>query len=300
MPELPELEAISARLRLALTGRRIQSLTLNKPSCLKTTEPKLVALADNRIITIIRLGRFLCLGTDQKLYLCIHLMQDGGLCLCPAHHPMTTSNLLCLHFDNAEDLCVTEGGTRHRVQVHLVTDPNKVAWIAELGLDPLGSDFTLNRFRQALARRNRTIKRFLTDQRTVAGIGGCYSDEILHEARLSPFQPTVSLKPEETIRLYAAVKRVLHDAIVYLKALDHLPDRRDRTFLQVHGRAGQQCSRCGSAIQRVSDEKSITYYCPGCQTGGNILADRPPSSFLPLEGGGNRREGDRQLSGPRK
>lgn len=280
VPELPELEAIKARLRLSLAGRRIAGVTLNQFSCLKTVEPKLEALKDNHFLGITRFGKFLCLSTDKKLYLCIHLMLDGGLYLGPSDRAITRNHLLCLHLDNAEDLRVTENSTKHRVSIHLVTDPKQVPWIAELGLDPQAPEFTLNHFRQALSRRNRSVKKFLTDQHSVGGIGNCYSDEILYEARLSPFQQTGNLKPEEVIRLYTAVKKVLSDAILHLKALDHLPDRSDRTFLRAHGRLGQPCPACGSEIRRVSYEESTMYYCPGCQTGGNILADRRLSRLL--------------------
>jgi len=280
VPELPELEVTKARLRLALAGRLVEGVTLRQFACLKTVEPKLEALKDNHVLGITRYGKFLCIDTDRKLHLCVHLMRDGGLRLGPAGHPITRNHLFCLHLDNQEDLRVIENSTKHRVQVHLVADPKQVAWISELGLDPLGPEFTLGRFRQALARRNRTVRKFLTDQRAVAGIGNCYSDEILFEARLSPFQQTIELKPEQAIRLYTAVKKVLSDAILHLKALDHLPDRRDRTFLRVHGRLGQPCPVCDTEIKRVSYEESTMYYCPGCQTGGKILADRRLSRLL--------------------
>jgi formamidopyrimidine-DNA glycosylase len=193
---------------------------------------------------------------------------------------VTRNHLLCLHLDKSEDLRVVENSTQHRVAVHLVTDPRQVAWIAELGLDPLGPEFTLGRFRQAAARRNRTVKKLLTDQRAIGGIGNCYSDEILFEARLSPFRTTVTLKVEEAIRLFTATRKVLTDAILQMKSLDHLPDRRDRTFLRVHGRVGQPCPVCANEIQRISYVDSTTYYCPGCQTGGEILADRRFSKLL--------------------
>ncbi|UCG41939.1 MAG: Fpg/Nei family DNA glycosylase [candidate division WOR-3 bacterium] len=280
MPELPELEVIKARLRLALAGRRITGATLRHPAVLKTFDPPLEALSNSHIVSVDRHGKFLCLNTDNKLHLCIHLMLNGRLGILPASSPMTRRQLLAVHLDDGTDLRLSESGTRRRVGVQLVKAPDKVERIASLGLDPMGPGFTLRSFRSALARRNQTVKRFLTDQRAIGGIGNAYSDEILHEARLSPFLKTSKLKPEHTIRLFTSVKKVLREAILRLKALDRLPERRDRTFLKVHDRLGRPCPVCGEAIRRVSYKESTTFYCPKCQTGGKTLADRRLSRLL--------------------
>ena len=280
MPELPELEVTKDRLRLALAGRRITGASLRHPALMRTVEPPLEALHESHIRSVSRLGKFLDIATDNGLHLCVHLMLNGRLIVVPAAKPATRDSLLVLGLDDATDLRIEESGTRRRVQAHLTRDPKTIAWIAEAGLDPLGPAFTVNRFRSGLGRRNRTVKRFLTDQRAIAGIGNAYSDETLFEARLSPFKNTGELKPEEAIRLFMAVKKVLHDAILHLKTLDHLPTRRDRTFLRVHDRLGQPCPVCGSEVRRVSYVESTTFYCPGCQTGGKVLADRRLSRLL--------------------
>jgi formamidopyrimidine-DNA glycosylase len=280
VPELPELEVIKARLRLALAGRRITGVTLRHPAVLKTFDPRLDALKDSHITSVDRHGKLLCLNTDNKLHLCIHLMLNGRLGILPASSPMARRQLLAVHLDDGTDLRLSESGTRRRVGVHLVTAPNRVERIASLGLDPMGPEFTLRSLRSALARRSRTVKRFLTDQRAIGGIGNAYSDEILFEARLSPFQKTSQLKPEDTIRLFTSMRKVLHEAILRLKALDHLPERRDPTFLKVHGRLGRPCPVCGDEVRRVSHKESTTFYCPKCQTGGRILADRRLSRLL--------------------
>lgn len=280
MPELPELEVIKNRLRLALIGRHITGAVLRDPACLKTVDPPLTALAGSHVKTLVRRGKFLDITTDTGLHLCIHLMLNGRLAVGPSGPPMRRNDLLAVQLDRNEELRVSEFGTRRRVAVHLVRDPQTVDWIATGGVDPLNPEFTLRWFRSALARRNRTVKRFLTDQRAVTGIGNAYSDEILFEARLSPFQQTGALKPEQMIRLYTAVRKVLGDAIVRLKALDRLPERRDRTFLKVHDRLDQPCPVCGTPVKRVSYKESTTYYCPQCQTGGKELADRRLSRLL--------------------
>ncbi len=280
MPELPELEVIKARLRLALAGRQVTGTSLRQPFCLKTVDPPLTALAGAHLQGVVRHGKFLCISTDKKLFCCVHLMLNGELAVQPAALPMNRNHLLALHLDDATDLRVLEADTKHRVAVHVVNEPKDVPWIAQAGLDPMAPEFTLAHFRSRVAFRNQTVKNFLVNQRAIGGIGNCYSDEILFEARLSPLQLTGNLKQEDIIRLFAATKKVLAEAIIHLKAVDHLPTRRDRTFLRVHGRLGEPCATCGSEIRRVSYVDSTTYYCPGCQTGGNVLADRRLSKFL--------------------
>lgn len=280
MPELPELEVIRARLRLALAGRRVTGTTLHHPAVLKTFDPPLDALRDSHIMGVDRLGKFLCLNTDRRLHLCVHLMLNGRLGILPASSPVTRHQLLSLHLDDGSDLRLSESGTKRRAGVHLVTSPDNVERIAGLGLDPMAPQFTLRSLRTSLARRSQTVKRFLTDQRAIGGIGNAYSDEILFEARLSPFQKTSQLRPEDAIRLFTSVKKVLHEAILSLKTLDHLPERRDRTFLKVHDRLDRPCPVCGDTVRRVSYRESTTFYCPKCQAGGRVLADRRLSRLL--------------------
>jgi formamidopyrimidine-DNA glycosylase len=280
MPELPELEVIRDRLRLALTGRLVASAEARQPACLKTVEPPLAALAGRHVRAVTRLGKFLVFAVENRLHLCVHLMLNGRLALGPAAAPWTRDHLAALHLDRDEDLRVIETGTRRRVALHLVADPKGVDWIARLGLDPLGPEFTLARLRSALARRNHTLKRFLTDQNVIGGVGNCYSDEILLAARLSPFQSSTALKAEEAIRLYIAVKKTLHDAILHFRGLERFPERKDRTFLRVHDRLGRPCGACGETVRRVSFNDSTIYYCPACQTGGRVLADRRLSRLL--------------------
>lgn len=274
MPELPELEAAKAKLRISLVGRRITNITLTQFPCLKTSKPKLETLQNVHVLSITRLGRFLCFSTDNKLHLCIRLVSQGSMLFCSSDQAITPEQLLCLRLDNGLDLRFVEPGFKNRTQVYLVTNPRQISLLAGLGPDPLATEFTISYLHQALMRRNRPIKRFLTDQRTLAGIGNCYADEIIYEARLSPVQKTTELKPEEAIRLYTAIKKVLNEAILKLKALDRLPDYKDRTFLRVYNRLDQPCLNCNFRIQRVRHAETSTYYCPGCQTGGKVLVDQ--------------------------
>jgi formamidopyrimidine-DNA glycosylase len=294
VPELPELEVTKDRLRLTLAGRVTTAAMVRSPVALKTVSPPLESLAGRHIRSVSRLGKVICIAFDgsagspspqsttssfplstSPLYLCIHLMLSGRFAFGPARAPLNR-----LHLDRGEDLRVIEDTTHHRLSVYVVTDPHAVDVVSRLGPDPLGPEFTLARLKQALARRSRTLKRFLTDQSAIAGIGNCFSDEILFEARLSPFALSTAIKPEATIRLYTATKKILQDAILHLRALDRLPERKDRTFLRVHDRLGQPCPVCSTPVKRVSFQESTLYYCPTCQTGGRELADRRFSKFL--------------------
>lgn len=313
MPELPELEVTKDRLRLALAGRVAAGATVRSPVALKTVTPPLESLAGRHIRSVSRMGKVICIAFDgsagssppppttssfplftsplasstspfplstSPLCLCIHLMLSGRFAFGPTRAPLNRLHAFALRLDRDEDLRVIEDSTQHRLSIYLVTDPQQVDIVARLGPDPLGPEFSLARLKHALARRSRTLKRFLTDQSAIAGIGNCFSDEILFEARLSPFALSTAIKPEETIRLYMATRKVLQDAILHLRALDRLPERKDRTFLRVHDRLDQPCPACSTPVKRVSFQESTLYYCSTCQTGGRELADRRFSKFL--------------------
>ncbi|MBM3315287.1 Fpg/Nei family DNA glycosylase, partial [candidate division WOR-3 bacterium] len=160
-------------------------------------------------------------------------------------------------------------------RVALGTDPRSLLRIGELGPDPLGPNFGLDRLRSLLKRRDRPLRHLLTDMRSIAGLGPACADEILFEARLSPLLLTSDLKPEEAIRLHVAIRKVIQSALVQYRALPagSLPDGRDRPFLRVHRRQGRQCPQCGAAIRSVRDGHGIANYCPHCQTGNVVLAD---------------------------
>ena len=274
------MEVTKDRLRLLLAGRVIAGTTVRSPACLKTAVPPLETLAGRHIRAVTRQGKFICIGCEEKLFLCIHLMLSGRFALGPTKAPLNRLHAFALHLDRDLDLRVIENTTRHLLGVYLVTDPQQIDLIARLGPDPLAPEFTLARFKSALGRRSRTLKRLLTDQSAIAGIGNCFSDEILFEARLSPFAISTTLKPEEAIRLHMATKKVLQDAMLALRKLDRLPERRDRTFLKVHDRLGQPCPVCGTPVKRVSYQDSTLYYCATCQTPGRELADRRLSKLL--------------------
>src|SRR5581483_11251657 len=150
------------------------------------------------------------------------------------------------------------------------------------GIDVFAAD--LNTFREVLSAENRTLKRVLTDPRILSGIGNAYSDEILHAAQLSPIALTQKLKSEEWERLFSATRATLELWITRLRAetKSNFPEKVTafRQGMAVHGRYGQPCPRCGEKIQRIRYADNETNYCPKCQTGGKLLADRSLSRLL--------------------
>src|SRR5581483_5738387 len=150
------------------------------------------------------------------------------------------------------------------------------------GIDVFAAD--LNTFREVLSAENRTLKRVLTDPRILSGIGNAYSDEILHAAQLSPIALTQKLKPEEWQHLFSATRATLELWITRLRAeaKNDFPEKVTafREGMAVHGRYGEPCPRCGEKIQRIRYADNETNYCPKCQTGGKLLADRSLSRLL--------------------
>ena len=172
-------------------------------------------------------------------------------------------------------------GTRRRLAVYLVADATDVPGVATLGVDPLHPGFTVHTLADLLAGERGQVKGVLRDQGRVAGIGNAYSDEILHAARLSPFRPAGNLRPDEVQRLYEAVRTVLDEAVARAVGTPAAEIKGDkRSALRVHGRAGQPCPVCGEPIRSVSFADSSLEYCPTCQTGGTVLADRRLSRLL--------------------
>jgi formamidopyrimidine-DNA glycosylase len=286
MPELPEVEALAGFLTERAAGRAVERVLPVAISVLKTYDPPLGALEGREIESVRRRGKFLDLATAGGPHLVVHLARAGWLRWqdeLPAQPPRPGKGPLALRVRLAggAGFDLTEAGTHKRLAVYCVHDPLAVPGVARLGPDPLEESFTLERFAGLLAGERRQIKGVLRDQATIAGIGNAYSDEILHLARMSPFQLAANLGPDETARLHEAIGTTLRDAVERSRGLAAgLLKAEKKTGLRVHGRTGHPCPVCGDTVREVSYRDSTMQYCPTCQTNGKILADRRMSRLL--------------------
>lgn len=286
MPELPQVEALRGWLDAQLATRAIARVQLTDFSALKTYKPPLSALVGLEISGVTRHGKMLDIDA-QGVHLIVHFSRAGWLKWKPEQPAAPArpgkgplSFRLTLDDDSGFDL--TEAGTQRRLAIWLADDPHDVEMIATLGPDPLAPGFTREAFDAILDAAGRSqLKGVLRDQRIIAGIGNAYSDEILHAAKMSPFTPASSLDEAGRQLLYDQIGTVLADAIERCQGLppDKLKDDK-RQAMRVHGRAGEQCAVCGTTIAQVSFADSSLQYCPGCQTGGKVLADRRMSKLL--------------------
>jgi len=286
VPELPEVAALADFLTARAVGHAIARVDVAAISVLKTYDPPLSALGGLTVTAVARHGKFLDVDCDG-LHLIMHLARAGWLRwndALSAAPPRPGKGPLALrvHLDDGSGFDLTEAGTQKRLAVYCVRDPAEVPGIARLGPDPLGPDFTPQALDQLLDDAGRAqLKGVLRDQSVIAGIGNAYSDEVLHVAKLSPFKPAVNLNAEERGRLHAAIIETLTDAIERSRGLAAGDLKAEKKVgLRVHGRAGQPCPICGDTVREVSFADSALQYCPTCQTGGQVLADRRLSRLL--------------------
>ncbi|MFJ7966206.1 Fpg/Nei family DNA glycosylase [Streptomyces sp. NPDC096324] len=285
MPELPEVEALKDFLAEHLVGRRIVRVLPVAVSVLKTYDPPVSALEGREVTAVRRFGKFLDIGTDGP-HLVTHLARAGWLHwkdTLPDGPPRPGKGPLALRvaLETGEGFDLTEAGTQKRLAVYVAEDPEQLPGVARLGPDPLADDFDEERFAGLLQGERRRLKGALRDQSLIAGVGNAYSDEILHAARMSPFKIASSLTPEETRRLYEALRGTLTDAVERSHGLaaGRLKSEK-KSGLRVHGRTGEPCPVCSDTIREVSFSDSSLQYCPTCQTGGKPLADRRMSRLL--------------------
>ena len=285
MPELPEVESLARFLAERTVGRSLSSVAVATISALKTFAPAPSDLVGRPVLGVTRHGKWLDLSTDGP-HLVWHLARAGwlrwydavpGTPVRPGRSPLALRVVL----DDGSGFDLTEQGTRKRLAVHVVADVREVPLIASLGVEPLGEEFTLERFTQLTRERNQQVKGLLRDQGVIAGIGNAYSDEILHAARMSPFALTRSLSDDDLARLHATIRDVLTEALDAAagRPAAELKDAK-RRGMRVHGRAGEVCPVCGDVVREVSFADSALQYCATCQTGGKPLADRRMSRLL--------------------
>jgi formamidopyrimidine-DNA glycosylase len=282
VPELPDIVVYIEALEKRIQGSILERVRIASPFLLRTAVPPLSSVEGKKIVALRRLGKRICFGLEGDLWLVLHLMIAGRLHWYDERAKAAKGRSIAVFEFTNGSLTLTEAGTQKRASLHVVQ--------GEAGLDNLNPgglevfDATPEEFARALRARNHTLKRTLTDPRILSGIGNAYSDEILFEAKLSPFTLTQKLTDKDIEQLFAAVKRTLTDWVERLRsdAKDRFPEKVTafRPDMATHGKYGEPCPRCGSKIQRIRYGSNETNYCPTCQTGGKLLADRALSRLL--------------------
>ena len=286
MPEMPEVQGLTAFLGERAVGRTVTRASVAAIAALKTYDPPISALQGAEITASARLGKFVVLSCGEDLHLVFHLAKAGWLrwydalpttLIKPGKSPIA----LRVAFDDGSGFDLTEAGTKKSLAVYVVRDVQDVAGIARLGPDPLAPGFTRDAFAALLEDRRMQIKGLLRDQAVIAGIGNAYSDEILHAAKMSPYAIAGKLDDAEVDRLFAAMQETLTEAVAEAsgKPPADLKDAK-RRGMQVHARRGETCPVCGDTVRSVFFADRSLEYCPTCQTGGKVLADRRLSRLL--------------------
>lgn len=290
MPELPEVQAIADYVDGRAAGLPIRRVDVASLAVLKTADPPYAALAGRIIDSVGRVGKYLVITTsspdDGPIHLIIHLSRAGWLRwsdnLSPTPPRPGGKGPIALRVHcglPGEGFDVTEAGTQKRLAVWVVRDRDEVERIATLGPDALA--LGRDEFGELLSKTGARIKTVLTDQRTLSGIGNAYSDEILHTAKLSPFATSKALSADQVTVLYATIREVLCGAIGRLEGQEVARLKGEkRSGLRVHARTGLPCPVCGDTVREVSFTDRSFQYCPTCQTGGKVLADRRMSRLL--------------------
>lgn len=287
MPELPDIEVYAECLRVRLVGRKLEGIRLANPFLLRSVTPPLADLTDRRVSAVSRLGKRLVFELEENYFLVLHLMIAGRLrwkARASSDPPAAIPKRAGLAaFDFAHGtLLLTEAGSKRRASLYAVQGRRALAQHDPGGIEVLDSSF--KRFQQALTSTNHTLKRALTDPHILSGIGNAYSDEILHRAQLSPFKQTTKLAEGDFRRLYDACRSVLTEWTERLRSEvgDGFPKKVTAFHPQmaVHGRHRQPCPVCDSPVQRLVYANNEANYCPTCQTGGKVLADRALSRLL--------------------
>jgi formamidopyrimidine-DNA glycosylase len=282
MPELPDIAAYIGALESRIVGQSLQGIRLNSPFLLRTAQPPIEDACGRTVRELRRIGKRIVFGLDNDLWLVLHLMIAGRLHWRPAAAKLSRRQTLAAFDFPDGSLVLTEAGSMRRASLHILLGEENLSLFDAGGIDIFSTD--LATFRATLTAENHTLKRALTDPRLLSGVGNAYSDEILHEAQLSPLALTQKLQPADWERLFAASRQTLQlwtDRLL-AEAQRGFPERVTafRPEMAVHGRYGQPCPRCGDPVQRIRYADKETNYCARCQTEGKVLADRGLSRLL--------------------
>lgn len=282
MPELPDITVYLEALERRLLGHVLEQIRLLDLFVLRTAVPPIDSLTKRRVTHLRRLGKRIALGFEGDRWLVLHLMIAGRLQWTALGQKSSARNVLAeLRFDSGT-LALTEAGTKRRASLHVVDGSAGLAAHDRGGIDVFSA--TRDEFAKVLTAENHTLKRALTDPQSFSGIGNSFSDEILHAAKLSPIALTQKLSADEISRLHAAVREVLRTWTERLRREvgEGFPEKVTafRPEMAVHGKFGKPCPVCGTPVQRIVYAENEVNYCPTCQTGGRLLADRSLSRLL--------------------
>jgi len=282
MPELPDIVVYLEALERRILGHVLERVHVAGPFLLRTATPPLDSANGHKVVALRRAGKRIAIGCDNDIWLVIHLMIAGRLHWSTRRITPDGRRVLAAFYFDTGTLTFTEAGTQKRASLQVVSGEEGLAQLDAGGIDVFSAND--KEFAAALTSANHTLKRALTDPHLFSGIGNAYSDEILFHAKLSPVTLTQRLKPEEIKRLHEATKQTLTHWIEILRAEagNSFPEKVTafRPGMAVHGRYRQPCLVCGTKIQRIRYASNETNYCPHCQTGGKLLADRALSRLL--------------------
>lgn len=282
MPELPDITIYLEALEKRILGHRLLEVRLMNPFFLRTAVPPIDTSHNRQVTSLRRIGKRIAIGLEDDLWLVLHLMIAGRLHWREQISRVSGRQHLAAFEFSSGMLTVTEAGTKKRASLHVIAGQAALRALDPGGLEVM--DCTADEFASALTRRNHTLKRALTDPQLFSGIGNAYSDEILHLAQLSPVALTQKLSAPEINRLHTATRETLSRWTMRLRQEtgEGFPENVTafRPEMAVHGKFGKPCPVCGTAVQRIRYADNETNYCPRCQTGGKLLADRSLSLLL--------------------
>ena len=282
MPELPDIVVYIEALEARILKQRLERVRVAGPFLLRTATPPLQAVEGKSVRELRRVGKRIAIGLDGDLWLVLHLMIAGRLHWGKPGAKLAPKRTLAAFDFPHGSLLLTEAGSQRRASLHVVQGEDGLRELDPGGLEVLSAG--LDSFATRLTSANHTLKRALTDPRLFSGIGNAYSDEILHRARLSPVALTQRMPRVDVERLYAATRAVLNEWTERLRAEapGAFPENVTafREQMAVHGKYGKPCPRCGTKVQRIRYASNETNYCPTCQTGGKLLADRALSRLM--------------------
>ncbi len=261
MPELPDLEVLKDSLNSRFGGKKITEVNLKRPEFLKTRFFPVEVFRNTTLVEVSRRGKVLIFSAQNGFKLVFHPMLRGWVL------KQADDYILKFEFEDGSGLFFLEMEEVGLLQLYIVKKPENLRILKNLGPEPLTDDFGSQYFYEKAKSSRDSVKKLLTTQKIVAGIGNAYADEILWEARINPFKKSNTLSLNEVETLVKSTKLVLNEAIVTLKevAAGDFPPFEYREHLKIHRRDGLPCPRCGTPIAVKFEGDRGTYWCPACQ-----------------------------------